>query len=180
MLEGPRIPAAPVRSARVLLGVVLFQFAPWFVFRPTGLDLIAACAERLPGDRIAVELRNKSWFAQQHLPETIAFEREHRLVRVLMGSPSGFPSSVPAVWEATCPAWPLSACTGATVQPGQRSESPQRNASTTFTRTRSYSEISGHARELGAQVGELHVLFNDCYRDNAQRNALALQALMNP
>jgi uncharacterized protein YecE (DUF72 family) len=66
--------------------VVLFQFAFWFVSRPTGLDLIAACTERLPGDRIAVELRNKSWFAQQHLPETIAFEREHRLVRIAMGS----------------------------------------------------------------------------------------------
>jgi hypothetical protein len=41
-------------------------------------------------------------------------------------------------------------------------------------------QISGHARELGAQVGVLHLLFNDCYRDNAQRNALALQAPMNP
>lgn len=71
--------------------MVLFQFAPWFVFRPTGLDLIAACAERLPGDRIAVERRNKSWFAQQHLRETIAFEREHRLVRVQMGSHADSP-----------------------------------------------------------------------------------------
>jgi uncharacterized protein YecE (DUF72 family) len=62
------------------LGVVLFQLAPWFVFRPASLELIAACAERLPGDRIAVEFRNKSWFSERHLDETIAFEREHGFV----------------------------------------------------------------------------------------------------
>ena len=44
--------------------VVLFQFAPWFVYRPSSLELISTCVERLPGDRIAVELRNKSWFAE--------------------------------------------------------------------------------------------------------------------
>jgi hypothetical protein len=33
---------------------------------------------------------------------------------------------------------------------------------------------------LGEHAGELHVLFNNCYRDNAQRNALRLQGLMNP
>lgn len=41
-------------------------------------------------------------------------------------------------------------------------------------------ELSGAVNELGQQAGELHVLFNNCYRDNTQRNALALQALMNP
>jgi len=66
----------PLRQAGKL-GVVLFQFAPWFVFRPSSLELIADCVERLPGERIAVEFRNKSWFAEKHLAETIAFEREH-------------------------------------------------------------------------------------------------------
>jgi uncharacterized protein YecE (DUF72 family) len=85
------------------LGVVLFQLAPWFIFRSSSLELIAACAERLPGDRIAVELRNKSWFAEKHLEDTIAFEREHGFVHVVVDEPQGFPSSVPAVWQATSP-----------------------------------------------------------------------------
>jgi uncharacterized protein YecE (DUF72 family) len=92
----------PLRSAGKL-GVVLFQFAPWFVFRPSNLELIAACAQRLPGDRIAVELRNKSWFAEKHIEETTDFEREHGLVHVVVDEPQGFPSSVPAVWEASSP-----------------------------------------------------------------------------
>ena len=43
-------------------GVVLFQFAPWFVFRPSSLDLIATCAKRLPGDRIAARPRSRRSF----------------------------------------------------------------------------------------------------------------------
>ena len=39
-------------------------------------------------------------------------------------------------------------------------------------------DLSGPVNKLGKQIGELHVLFNNCYRDNAQRNALALQALL--
>ena len=94
----------PLRSTG-RLGVVLFQFAPWFVFRPSSVDLISACAERLPGERIAVEFRNKSWFAEKHLAETIAFEREHGLIHVAVDEPQGFPSSIPETsrsWLFTC------------------------------------------------------------------------------
>lgn len=43
------------------------------VWQPFSVDLIATRAERLKGDRIALECRNKSWFAEKHLAETIAF-----------------------------------------------------------------------------------------------------------
>jgi uncharacterized protein YecE (DUF72 family) len=80
----------PLRSAGKL-GVVLFQFAPWLVYRPASLDLIATCAERLPGDRIAVEFRNKSSLVEKHLAETLAFEREHGLAHVVVDEPQSFP-----------------------------------------------------------------------------------------
>jgi uncharacterized protein YecE (DUF72 family) len=168
----------PLRNAGKL-GVVLFQFAPWFVFRPTSLDLIAACAERLPGDRIAVELRNQSWFAQQHLAETIAFEREFGLVHVVVDEPQGFASSVPAVWEATSPALAIVRLHGR-----NRATWTKKGISAAERFNYLYSDeelqdISGHVNALGEQASELHVLFNNCYRDNAQRNALALQALPN-
>jgi uncharacterized protein YecE (DUF72 family) len=169
----------PLRSAKKL-GVVLFQFAPWFVFRPSSLDLIAACAARLPGDRIAVEFRNKSWFAENHLNETIAFEREHGLVHVVVDEPQGFPSSVPAAWEVTSPDLSIVRLHGR-----NRATWAKKGISVAERFNYLYSdeelrEISGPANELGKQAGEVHVLFNNCYCDNAQRNALALQALMNP
>jgi uncharacterized protein YecE (DUF72 family) len=100
--------------------VVLFQFAPWLVFRPSSLDLIAACTERLPGNRIAVELRNKSWSSEKHLGETIAFEREHGLVHVVVDEPQGFPTSVPSVWEAISPDLAIVRLHGRNLRPGPR------------------------------------------------------------
>ena len=41
-------------------------------------------------------------------------------------------------------------------------------------------ELAGSVNRLGGHAKDLHVLFNNCYRDNAQRNALMLQGLMNP
>jgi uncharacterized protein YecE (DUF72 family) len=92
----------PLREAGKL-GVVLFQFAPWFVYRPYSLDLISDFVERLPGDRIAVEFRNKSWLDERHRARTLDFEREHGVVHVPVDEPRGFASSVPTVWETTSP-----------------------------------------------------------------------------
>jgi uncharacterized protein YecE (DUF72 family) len=92
----------PLRAAGKL-GVVLFQFAPSFVYRPSSLELIAGFVERLPRDRIAVDFRNKSWFEERHRAETLDFERTHGLVHVVVDEPQGFASSVLALWEATSP-----------------------------------------------------------------------------
>jgi uncharacterized protein YecE (DUF72 family) len=159
---------------------VLFQFAPWFVFRASSLELIAACAERLPGDRIAVEFRNKSWFAEKHLAETIAFERGHDLVHVVVDEPQGFPSSVPAVWEATSQALAIVRLHGRNRATWAKKGISAAERFNYFYSDEELHEISGHVNELGQRAGELHVLFNNCYRDNAQRNALALQTLMKP
>jgi uncharacterized protein YecE (DUF72 family) len=169
----------PLRQSEKL-GVVLFQFAPWFVYRPSSLELIAACAERLPGDRIAVEFRNKSWFAGKHLEETVAFEREHGFVHVVVDEPRGFPSSVPAVWEATSPDLAIVRLHGR-----NRATWAKKGISTAERFNYLYSEeelqeLAESVNGLGGHARELHVLFNNCYRDNAQRNALDLQALMNP
>jgi len=113
------------------------------------------------------------------LPEAIAFEPAFGLVHVAVDEPQGFASSVPAVWEATCPRLAIVRLHG-----DNRATWTKKRISAAERFNYLYSdvelrEISGHARELGAQVGEPHLLFNDCYRDNAQRNALALQATMN-
>lgn len=168
----------PLRRAGKL-GVVLFQFAPWFVYRPSSLDLITACAERLPGDRIAVELRNQSWLGEKHLKETIAFEREHGLIHVVVDEPQGFTSSVPAVWELTSPDLAVVRLHG---RNGATWARKGLSAAERFNYLYSEDELRALARpvrRLGEQAGETHVLFNNCYRDHAQTNALMLQALMD-
>ena len=150
------------------------------MFRPSSLELIAACAERLPGDRIAVEFRNKSWFAEKHLAETITFERAQGLVHVVVDEPQGFPSSVPAVWEATSPDLTIMRLHGR-----KRATWAKKGISAAERFNYLYSDeelrkLAGSVSGLGEHAGELHVLFNNCYLDNAQRNALRLRDLMNP
>ena len=169
----------PLRIAGKL-GVVLFQFAPWFVFRPSNLELIAACAERLPGDRIAVEFRNKSWFAEKHVDETIAFEREHGFVHVVADEPRGFASSVPAVWQATSPDLAIVRLHGHNLATWAKKGISAAERFNYLYSDEELEELAGSVNRLGGHARELHVLFNNCYRDNAQRNALNLQALMNP
>jgi uncharacterized protein YecE (DUF72 family) len=127
-----------------------------------------------------VAFRNKSWFAEKHLQETIAFEREHRLVHVVVDEPQGFSSSVPAVWEATSPDLAIVRLHGQ-----NRTTWAKKGISAAERFNYLYSEeglreLAGSVNELGEHAKELHVLFNNCYRDNAQRNALALRALMDP
>ncbi len=160
------------------LSVVLFQFAPWFVFRPSSLDLIAACAEQLPGYRIAVEFRNKSWFADKHLAETIAFEKERGLVHVVVDEPQGFPSSVPAVWEATSSELAIVRLHGRNRATWQKKGISAAERFNYLYSDQELQAIAGPMGEFGQRTGEVHVLFNNCYRDNAQRNALQLHSLL--
>jgi len=83
------------------LGLVLFQFPPWVFFSHKSFEHVLHCQEQLPGFRLAVEFRHKSWFEGDRREETLRFERDHDLVHVVVDEPQGFANSVPAIWEAT-------------------------------------------------------------------------------
>jgi uncharacterized protein YecE (DUF72 family) len=55
---------------------VLFQFPPWFYYRHSNLQHITKCAEILDGYQFAIEFRNRTWLADEHRDNTIAFERD--------------------------------------------------------------------------------------------------------
>lgn len=160
------------------LGVVLLQLAPWFTYGPPHLDYIAYAADALAGVRVAVELRNKSWLDGRHTRKVLDFERRHGISHVVVDEPQGFPSSVPAVWEATS--------TVAVVRlHGRNYETWDRKNVRTAAERFGYlyddDELRGFVRpirSLARRADVVHVLFNNCYRDNAQRNAATFRAMM--
>lgn len=161
------------------LGVVVFQFPPWFVYRRSNLDHILQCAQRLDGYQIAVEFRNISWLGDKHRDDVLAFEKEHRLAHVVVDEPQGFSSSVPAVWEVTCPEV-------AAVRLHGRNRSNWEKKGLTAAERFDYlysqdelKEFVDPVRKLATQARRVHVLFNNCYRNNAQRNATELQSLFD-
>jgi uncharacterized protein YecE (DUF72 family) len=156
------------------LGVVLFQFPPWFTAgeasRRTLRDVVARCRPV----RVAVEFRHASWFAGDGGAETLGFLRSHDIPYVVVDMPQGHRSSVPSVVTATSDL--------AVVRFHGRSEQwTSTDIDEKFAYRYSESELAEWAaklQDLAAQTEETHVLLNNCCADASQRNAAQLMALL--
>jgi uncharacterized protein YecE (DUF72 family) len=155
------------------LGAILLQFAPWVVANRDGEALVAHAAHRLEGYPLAVEFRNKSWFSDSARERVLAFEREQGLAHVVVDEPQGFPSSVPQVWEATNQELGVLRLHG-----HNHTMWTAKNLSSSAERFNYYyspqelDTLAESAKRLKDKVRRLHVLFNNCFEDKAQRNAL--------
>ena len=83
------------------LGVVVFQFPPWFMPRKESFSHLDECREHLSRYRLAVEFRNQYWLDGNNLEDTLSFLRRNRLSFVAVDEPQGFKSSVPPVADVT-------------------------------------------------------------------------------
>lgn len=168
----------PLRRAGKL-GVVLFQFPPWFMPSGVQFDHIRECQAKLAGTQIALEFRNRTWFEGDRPERVWQFLRDNCLAHVVVDEPQGFSSSVPQLWEATCPAIAVVRLHGRNrdtwEQKGLKSSGER------FNYLYGEDELKGLAeeiRELARQVKSVHVLFNNNRDDYAQRNAARLLDLV--
>jgi uncharacterized protein YecE (DUF72 family) len=172
-----RLALEPLRATGKL-GAVLFQYPPWFVCEQEHRAHIAACAERLRDDRIAVEFRHGSWFNERHADETLDFERQHRLVHVITDAPQGFASSCPPLWVVTNPALAIVRLHGRNAQTWARAT---RTAAERFDYLYTDNELAEFVepvRRIASEARAVHVLFNNCHEDRAQRNAQTLRGML--
>jgi uncharacterized protein YecE (DUF72 family) len=168
----------PLRQAG-RLGVVLFQFPPWFIPSRASFAHLLDCQDHLPGFQLAVQCRNRTWLAPGRSAEVLAFEREHGLAHVVVDEPQGFASSVPALWEVTCPDVAVVRLHGRNAETWERKGLQSSGAR--FNYLYGAHELEGLTRDvrtLAAKARRTHVLFNNNYGDYAQRNAADFQRLM--
>lgn len=160
------------------LGALHFQFAPWVMYGRKGLAQVEACVERLPGYLVAAEFRHRSWFDDRHAAHTLDFERRHGLAHVVVDEPQGFANTIPAVWETASSALAVVRLHG-------------RNAATWNLRGASSSdrfnydypdgelnELAAPIRRLAQRADVVHVIFNNNFEDQGQRNALSLMRIL--
>ena len=159
------------------LGVVLFQFPPWFLPGRDSSAHILEAQERLPQYRVAVEFRNSRWLSERNRERTIDFMHGHNIPLVCVDEPQGLPSSVPPLPEATADI--------AVVRfHGRNREMWERRGATTADRfDYLYSEDElkdwvSPVERLAAATREVHVLMNNCVRDKAVVNAGQMRALL--
>ena len=173
-----RLSLEPLRQAGKL-GVVVFQFPPWFVFAKTNLAHILECTEKLHGLPIAVEFRNKTWLGERHREKVLAFERENALAHVVVDEPQGFASSIPAVWEVTNPEVALVRLHGRNRETWVKKGLTAAERFNYLYRESELQEFVTPIETLSSRAARVHVLFNNCYRDYAQRNASDLRRLID-
>jgi len=156
------------------LGVLLFQFPPWFTLRRANKQYLLEVQRRCQPLRAAVEFRHASWFADGNAAETLDFLRQHRMPYVCVDMPQGHRSSVPPVLAATAEL--------AVVRfHGHSDRWTSKDIQEKFGYRYSDRELAQWAprlRELAKETEQTQVLFNNCAGDNAQRNAATLAGLL--
>ena len=160
------------------LGVVLFQFPPWFYPSSQQLEYILMCKARLPKYRLAIEFRNNVWLSEKNQAGTFDFLRRNNLPFVCVDEPQDFKSSVPAVAEATSDI-------GLVRFQGRNSEMWQKKGISPYERFNYlYTEEelkpwASKINELAKQTSEMHILFNNCHQDKAVVNARQIRKMLD-
>lgn len=171
-----RAPLLPLKKAGKL-GVVLFQFPPWFLPHKESLAHIEECIERMGGYQLAVEFRHPMWFADKGGKRTLAFLREHDLVNVIVDEPQGLKTSVPTVWEVTNPDVAMIRLHGR--NHGAWEKKGLKAASDRFDYWYDKKELKELVPEIKAlEAKKVHVLFNVNNQDQGQKGAATLQSLL--
>ena len=165
----------PLRAAGKL-GILLFQFPPYFTCRPSNLAYLESLRARLPGDSIAIEFRHPSWVAEgRPRRESLDFLRRNGLCYVSVDEPQ-LPSTLPSFLETTAPeayirfhgrnreAWHARGLTVAERYKYLYSE-------------RELAEWAERIRSLGG-ISRAHVIFNNCYRNFGVMNATTMRAML--
>lgn len=160
------------------LGAVHLQLPRWRGPKPASHDEIRAAAARLAPFPVCVELRNARWLAGDEAEATLELLEELGLAYVCVDEPQGLPSSIPPVVAATAElavvrlhgrnetTW----APGAPGAPGARFRS--------HYGLDELEEWVPRIRELAASARAVHVLFNNCHRDDAVVNAAQMAQLL--
>jgi uncharacterized protein YecE (DUF72 family) len=153
------------------LGVVLFQFPPWFGPRRENRDYILEAKEKLGQYQMAVEFRNRAWMEDVSDQErSLKFLADNNISYVCVDEPQGFKTSVPPVIAATAPVALLR-------MHGHNTGTWTKKVATAAERfDYLYSEEELRSwlpriEQLADEAREVHVLMNNCHRDYSVRNA---------
>jgi len=168
---------APLREAGKL-GIVAFQFPPYFIPKPANFDYLASLPERLPGASIAIEFRHPTWVRDEtRRTETMNFLRSRGLYYTSIDAPEDS-SIVPSFIEAT----------GDQVYVrfhGKNRENWfKRNitAAERFKYLYSERELQSLAQEFGnleqQGVKRAYAIFNNCYQNFGIMNATTMGAIL--
>jgi uncharacterized protein YecE (DUF72 family) len=161
------------------LGALLLQLSPAFSPQKHRLDELEQLIHATRGYPLAIELRNRNWVIDQHLPETIAFLKRHQAAFVNVDAPSAehFTIIPSHINEVTAPDLAYLRLHG-------RNAEGYLTGKTVATRfnydynEQEVKEVAKRSRKLAKQASNVHVVFNNNALDYAPRAASRLRAAL--
>jgi uncharacterized protein YecE (DUF72 family) len=159
------------------LGVVLFQYPPWFMPGRESFALLDQLTDRLPQYTPAVEFRNPLWLDDAHVERTLSFLSEHGLPYVCVDEPQGTRASVPPIVASTA------RISLVRFHGRNRDAWAKRGTSVAEKYDWLYSddelrEWVAPIRSLADESESVHVLMNNCREDKAVVNAKQLALML--
>jgi uncharacterized protein YecE (DUF72 family) len=160
------------------LGVLVYQFPPWFQYNPTNLDFIIRCQELMGTIPIAVEFRHGSWLTPQRKEQVLRFLREHHFTYITVDEPQ----------YGTLATIPFIPCVTAGIAyfrfHGRNRENWLKKGIETSLRF-AYEYSDNELEEFIPAIMELHgkanqtfVMFNNCHLGFAVRNAQKMREML--
>lgn len=160
------------------LGVVMFQFPPWFFPGNEQRDYILSSKERLPQYRLGIEFRHSSWLSEKNREHTFAFLRENNLPLVCVDEPQGFKSSVPPLAEVTSDIGLVRFHGRNMATWEKRGIGPAERFNYLYTK-HELQEWAARVKHLADRTKQVHILFNNCYEDKAVSNARQFRMMLD-
>lgn len=159
------------------MGYLLFQLPPKASFSPVMMRYLERVAEVTPPFRTAVEVRNRSWMEKGNRESFLSLLKGANMAYVAVDEPE-------LDWTVGRD-FPVTATWGAVVRfHGRNREGWTKKGATVAEKFR-YNYSDGEllsweeeVRKAGEQAGKVFLMFNNCFRDYAVKNALRMKCLL--
>ena len=175
LLESFVRPLSILQSAGKL-GVLLLQLSPAFSPRKHELVELEPLIEKVADYSLAIEFRNRSWAVGDQLRSTIDFLRKHRVAFVNVDTPTSDHFSImpPELNEITNAEFTYLRLHGRDAKAYLTGKTVAARFNYDYS-DKEISELAERSRNLGGEVKDVHVVFNNNNLDYAPRAATRLR-----
>ncbi len=162
------------------LAMVLAQFPPWFDCQSKNVQYLLYIRQQLKEFNVAIEFRNRTWYADKLVQQTMDFLKEHQFIHTICDEPQAGIGSVPFYPEVTANR-ALVRIHGRNIHGWRNTGNLENWRKVRFLydyNKEELQQLGQHIQAIQPKVQELFVLFNNNSGLHAAKNAKELQELL--
>lgn len=163
------------------LGMVLFQFPPWFQCMKQNVDYLRWCKEKMQDIPVALEFRNRTWFSEPFREKTLAFMKSEGWIHGIVDEPQAGEGSIPTVLQPTTSDKTLIRLHGRNVFGWNKATAGDEWRAVRFLYKYNEDELlewKNQILQLEKQSKDIYIVFNNNSGGDAAANAKQLISLL--